>query len=223
MPFHRLRHDVAGYAQLLHQQGYVANHDGNVSVRDAPGEFLCTPSAWSKRLVSSQDVLVVDITGKVRSGRHKVFGEWHLHRAVYLARPDVGAVLHAHPPVATGFAVAGKPLGRPPIAEMMVSLGAEVPLIGYGLPKSDEQDAALMKAAETHDAVLLANHGVVTWGDDLEQAYLRLELLEHWAKILVTAIQLGGAVTLPEGDLPKLLAARQRAGLGPAGRKLFKT
>src|SRR5687768_11631221 len=113
MPFHRLRQDVARYAQLLHERGWVANHDGNVSVRDAPGEFLCTPTAWSKRLVSPEDVLVVDISGKVRAGRRKLFGEWHLHRAVYTARPDAMAVLHAHPPTATGFSVAGRSLGRP--------------------------------------------------------------------------------------------------------------
>ncbi|MEW5848555.1 MAG: class II aldolase/adducin family protein [Myxococcota bacterium] len=222
MPYHRLRQDVARYAQMLHERGWVANHDGNVSVRDAPGEFLCTPTAWSKRLVTPEDVLVVDMSGKVRSGRRKPFGEWHLHKAVYTARPDAMAVLHAHPPTATGFAVAGRSLGRPAIAEMVVSIGEEIPLLPFTPPRCDKGDETLRKAVEIHDAVVLANHGVITLGDDLEQAFLRMELVEHWARILLTATQLGGAVPLPGDDVKKLLEARTKAGLGPQGRSPFK-
>lgn len=222
MSTHRLKQDIAEYAQLLHSRGWVANHDGNVSARGEPGEFLCTPSAWSKRLVQPGDVLIVDGNGKLRAGRNKPFGEWHLHRAVYLARPDAQVVIHAHPPTASGFAVAHKSLGPPAIAEMVVSLGPDVPLIAWALPKSDKQDEALKKAAETVDAVLLAGHGVLTWGDDLEQAFLRLELVEHWARILLVAQQVGGAVAIPEGEMAKLLEARAAAGLGPQGRRLIK-
>lgn len=220
--FPALRKDVARYSHLLHERGWVANHDGNVSVRAEPGEFLCTPTAWSKRLVSTEDVLIVDGAGKVRAGRHKAFSEWHLHRAIYEARPDAQAVLHAHPPVACGFAVAGKPLGRPALPEMIVSLGAEIPLIAYAPPKSDAQDAAIRKAALDVDALVIANHGVVTFGDDLEQAFLRMELVEHWARILLTAQQLGGVQALPEADVQKLLAARASAGLGAEGRRALK-
>jgi len=218
MPFHRLRQQVSEYSALLHARGWVANHDGNVSVREGPGEFLCTPTAWSKRSVGTEDVLVVDRDGKVRQGRHKVFGEWHLHKAVFQARPDVNAILHAHPPTACGFAVAGRPLGRPGIAEMVVSLGADIPLIPYGAPKSDVLERAVATSAEVYDAVVLANHGVMTWGDDLEQAYLRMELVEHWARILAVAHQLGGPVMLPDADVQKLLEARTAAGLGPKAR-----
>jgi len=218
MPLHRNRQDVADYAQLLHERGWVANHDGNVSVRDAPGEFMCTPTAWSKRLVTPEDVIIVDLPGKVRAGRRKPFGEWHLHKAAYTARPDAMAVIHAHPPVACGFAVAGRPLGRPAIAEMVVSIGDDIPLLPYAPPKDEKGDAALMAALEKHDAVVLGNHGVLTVGDDLEQAYLRLELVEHWATILLNATLLGGARPLPDGDVTKFLDARAKAGLGPAGR-----
>jgi L-fuculose-phosphate aldolase len=218
MPIHRNRQDVANYAQILHLRGWVANHDGNVSVRDAPGEFMCTPTAWSKRLVAPEDVLIVDLPGKVRAGRRKPFGEWHLHKAAYTARPDAMAVIHAHPPVACGFAVAGRPLGRPALAEMVVSLGDDIPLLPYAPPKDDLGDQALMEALQKHDAVVLGNHGVLTVGDDLEQAYLRMELVEHWASILFHATLLGGARPLPDGDVGRFMEARAKAGLGPAGR-----
>jgi L-fuculose-phosphate aldolase len=222
MSTHRLKQDLAEYSQLLHERGWVANHDGNASARGEPGEFLCTPSAWSKRLIQPGDILIVDGNGKLRAGRHKVFGEWHLHKAIYLARPDAQVILHAHPPTASGFAVAHKGLGRPAIAEMVVSIGPEIPLIPWALPKSEKQDEALAKAAQVADAVLLAGHGVLTWGDDLEQAYLRMELVEHWARILLVAQQVGGPVAIPDGEMAKLLEARAAAGLGPQGRRLLK-
>lgn len=213
--------DVAEAARHLHSAGWVANHDGNVSVRLADGRrFLATPTATSKRLVDAHDVITVDIEGKVLSGRKKLFGEWHLHAACFRARPDVHAVIHAHPPAATAFGVARRALGPPPLPEMIVSLGAHVPLLDYAPPKSAGQDRALEKALTDGDAdaVLLAGNGVVAVGSDLEQALLRLELVEHWAQILVHAAAVGGAQPLPTDDVKKLLDARAKAGLGKAGR-----
>ncbi len=212
---------VAEAARHLHAAGWVANHDGNVSVRLADKKrFMATPTATSKRVVEAHDVITVDVEGKVLSGRKKLFGEWHLHAACYKARADVCAVIHAHPPHATAFGVARKPLGPPPLPEMVVSLGANVPLIDYAPPKSPGQDAALMKALTDGDAdvVILAANGVVAVGVDLEQALLRVELVEHWAKILVASAPLGGAQPLPAADVRKLLDARTRAGLGRAAR-----
>jgi L-fuculose-phosphate aldolase len=214
--------DLAEYARQLHAAGWVANHDGNASVRLADKKrFLATPTATSKRLIDAHDVITVDIEGKVLSGRKKLFGEWHLHAACYKARPDVNAVLHAHPPAATACGVARKPLGAPPLPEMVVSLGANVPLLDYAMPKSAGQDAAIAKALTDGDAdaFLLAGNGVVTVGVDLEQALLRLELVEHWAKILVAAVALGGPQPLPADDVKKLLDARTKAGLGKAARR----
>lgn len=214
--------DLAELARHLHEAGWVANHDGNASLRLADGKrFLATPTATSKRLVDAHDVITVDIEGKVLSGRKKLFGEWHLHAACYKARADVNVVLHAHPPAATAFGVARKPLGVPPLPEMVVSLGGQVPLIDYALPKSAAQDAAVQRALTEGDAdaVLLAGNGVVAVGADPEQALLRLELVEHWAKILVAAAPLGGAQALPAEDVKKLLEARTKAGLGKAARR----
>lgn len=216
-----LKRQVAEVARALHDAHWVANHDGNVSARLADGKrFLATPTALSKRLVDAHDVLTVDLAGKVLGGRKRLFSEWHLHAAAYGARRDVGAVVHAHPPCATAVGVARKQLGVPPLPEMVVSLGANVPTLDYALPKSAAQDAALARALGDGDAdaVLLAGNGVLTVGVDLEQAWLRLELVEHWARILVAAAPLGGATALPADDVKKLLDARTKAGLGRAAR-----
>jgi L-fuculose-phosphate aldolase len=216
-----LQQSVARFSKRLHEAGWVANHDGNVSVRLLDHErFMATPTALSKRDVEPHDVLTVDVEGKVLGGRRRLFSEWHLHAACYKARPDVRAVLHAHPPSATAFGLARRPLGVPALPEMLVSLGANVPLLPYALPKSLQQDAALMRALDEGDAdaVLLAGNGALVVGQDLEQAYLRLELVEHYARMLVAAAVLGGVEPLPSADVEKLLEARARAGLGKRGR-----
>lgn len=216
------QNDVAQMARALHAYGFVANHDGNVSVRLGDKKrFMATPTATSKRLVEAHDVITVDVEGKVLSGRKKLFGEWHLHAACYQARPDVNAVIHAHPVAATAFGVARKALGVPPLPEIVVSLGAHVPTLDYAMPKSPGQDRAIKRALTDGDAdaFLLAGNGVVTVGVDLEQALLRLELVEHWAKIAVAAVALGGAQPLPADDVKKLLEARSKAGLGNSARR----
>jgi L-fuculose-phosphate aldolase len=217
-----LKRQVAETSRRMHAAGWVANHDGNVSARLADGKrFLATPTAVSKRIVDGADVLTIDLEGRVLSGRKRLFSEWHLHAAAYRARPDAGAVLHAHPPYTTAFGVAGKQLGVPALPEMVVSLGASVPTLDYAPPKSPAQDAAIARALGDGDAdaLLLAGNGVLTVGVDLEQAFLRLELVEHYARILVAAAPLGGPSALPSDDVKKLLEARTKAGLGRAARR----
>jgi L-fuculose-phosphate aldolase len=213
--------DVAAYARRLHEAGWIANHDGNASLRASDGRrFYATPTATSKRLVEPVDVITVDIDGKVLAGRQKLFGEWHLHAACFKARPDVHAVLHAHPPHATALGLARRGLGAPGLPEMVVSLGRNIPTIDYAPPKSAAQDQAIARALTDGDAdaLLIAGNGVVAVGADLEQAYLRLELVEHYARMVVLAAPLGGVTALPEADVAKLLEARTKAGLGRAGR-----
>lgn len=214
--------EVAAYARALHAAGWVANHDGNVSLRASDGRrFYATPTATSKRSVDAADVITVDVEGKVLAGRRKLFGEWHLHAACFRARPDVGAVLHAHPPHATALGLARRSLGVPALPEMVVSLGRNIPTLDYAAPKSAAQDQAIARALTDGDAdaLLLAGNGVVAVGDDLEQAFLRLELVEHYARMVVLAAPLGGVTALPDGDVAKLLEARTQAGLGRAGRR----
>lgn len=212
-----LRRGVAEVARLLHERGWVANHDGNVSVRIGPGRIVCTPTAVSKRVIVPEMLLVVDDEGRMLAGRGRPFSELNLHMAVYRNRPDAVAVVHAHPPHATALACAGRGIDAMPIAEAVVSLGAAVPLVPFAAPGPDAV-AALTPFLPEHDAVLLASHGTLVWGDDPEQAFLRTELVEHLSRILLLALPLGGAAAVPATVVPKLLDARTKAGLGPAGR-----
>lgn len=216
-----LRVAVAETARQLHAAGWCANHDGNVSARDG-ARFVATPTATSKRLVADKDLIEVDAAGKV-IGSGKVFGEIGLHLVVYERRPDVGAVVHAHPPCATAIASSrDNPIDRPFIAEALVSLGPKIPKLPYAQP-GEPARAALAPWCELVDAVILGNHGVIAWGKDCETALLRLELVEHLAKIALAAAPLGGVEPLPDAALEPLLAARAKANIGRAADRAVDT
>jgi L-fuculose-phosphate aldolase len=208
-----LRREIAALCQKVAGRGWVANHDGNASARCGE-RFVASPTAVHKGDVRAEMAVVVDAEGKVTGGERKVFSEMALHLACFRARPDIGWVLHAHPPTATGWAVAGETFWDPPfLAEAVVSLGAHVPLVPYVPPGGPT--GGLEAAIADADAVLLGNHGVLTVGKDAEQALLRMELVEHLARIALAARQLGGPRPLPADDVDRLLAARAKAGLGP--------
>ncbi len=216
-----LRAQVAEVARHLHVRGWVANHDGNVTARDG-AQFIATPTATSKRLVGDRGLITVDAKGQV-VGSGKVFGEIGLHLVVYERRPDVGAVVHAHPPYATAISAArGNPIERPFIAEALVSLGPKIPKIPYAQP-GDAAKQALAPWCEFVDAAILGNHGVIAWGADPEQALLRLELVEHLARIAIEAIPLGGVEPLPASAIGPLLAARAKANIGRAADRAVET
>jgi L-fuculose-phosphate aldolase len=209
-----IRSSVATVARELHTRGWVANHDGNVSARDG-AIFAATPTATSKRLITEANVVEVDAGGKI-VGAGKIFGEIGLHLAVYARRPDVAAVVHAHPPNATAIACSGRNvIDEPFIAEAIVSLGPRIPLLDVAAP-GEPAKAALAPWCELVDGVLLGNHGVMTWGADLEQALMRMELIEHLARIALAAAPIGGVRALPPEMITSLIAARSKAGLGRA-------
>ena len=217
----QLRVAVAETSQFLHRAGWCANHDGNVSARDG-NRFIATPTATSKRLVAEKDLIEVDGKGAV-IGRGKVFGEIGLHLVVYERRPDVGCVVHAHPPYATAIGASRQnPIERPFIAEALVSIGPVIPKLPYAQP-GDAARQALAPWCELVDAVILGNHGVIAWGKDCETALLRLELVEHLAKIAHAAAAFGGAEPLPDSALQPLLAARAKAGIGRAADRALDT
>ncbi len=218
---HPLRHQIAEVARHLHARGWVANHDGNVTVRDG-SRYIATPTATSKRLISDRELIELDGKGQV-VGNGKVFGEIGLHLAIYERRPDINCVVHAHPPNATAISASrGNPIEQPFIAEAVVSLGARIPKIPYAQP-GDAARAALAPWCELVDAVLVGNHGVFAWGADPEQAFLRLELVEHLATIAVAAAALGGIEPLPTSAMMPLLAARAKANIGRAADRAVET
>jgi len=211
------RRELVRLCRLLWDRGWVANHDGNVTLRLGPDRILASPTGVGKLQIDEEQLLTVDLEGRKLGGRTRPFSEIGLHLRVYKARPDVQAVIHAHPPTATGFALAGVGLDIPAMPEMVVSLGPGIPTVPYAAPGADAE-AALGPFLPHHDAVLLARHGVLSWGDDGEQAYLRMELVEHVARIELVAHQLGGVPALPTEHVERLVAARTKGGLGPLGR-----
>jgi len=216
-----LRAQVADVARHMHARGWVANHDGNVTARDG-AQFLATPTATSKRVVAERGLITVDAKGQV-VGQGRVFGEIGLHLVVYERRPDVNCVVHAHPPYATAVSCARQnPIERPFIAEALVSLGPKIPKIPYAQP-GDSAKQALAPWCELVDAALLGNHGVIAWGADPEQALLRLELVEHLARIAIEAAPLGGVEPLPDAAIKPLLEARAKAKIGRAADRAVET
>jgi L-fuculose-phosphate aldolase len=211
-----LRAQVAQAARRIHAAGWAANHDGNVSVRIGRDRFLITPTATSKAEITESMLVVVDGTGAVVEGTRKPPGEIELHLAAYRARPDVDAVLHAHPPHATAFGVARVPLEPVCLPEAVVSLG-QVPLAPFAMPKTPLATEAVSRCASEADAMLLPGNGVLTLGPDVALAFLRMELVEHLAKILQHARALGGAQPLPPEEMARLLEQNKKAF--PRGRR----
>jgi L-fuculose-phosphate aldolase len=213
LPF--VRAELVSVSRRLHENGWVANHDGNISVRLHGDRLLITPTAYSKRDVDDGALLIVDFDGKVLEGKKKPFSELELHLAIYRARPEVDAVIHAHPPHATALGLAGLELHPIAMPEIVVSLGARIPTLPRAMPKNKAGVEALEKAAREHDAFLLSGNGAFTCAAELNLALLRLELVEHYAKIFSLARALGPIAPLADGEVQKLLEARKKAGLGP--------
>ena len=194
---------------MLHQMGLVAATDGNLSVRLENGTILCTPTLMSKGLMEPQDMVIVDGVGRKVSGQRDVSSEINMHLLIYKRRPDVHAVVHAHPPTATGYAAAGLALDHAICAELIVTLGS-VPLANYETPGTPELAEALAPLVDHHDAVLMANHGVVTCGADLLHAFMNMETVEHFAKIALVTHMLGKQQQISEQHVDKLREIRMK-------------
>ncbi len=196
----------------MYARGFVAANDGNISVRLSEDRILITPTGVSKGFMKSEDLVVIDLDGRVVSLHGKPSSEAMMHVDIYRQRPDVRSVCHAHPPYATAFAVAGIPMERCVMPEVIFTLGS-VPLSEYATPGTEEVFLSLRKYIAEYDAVLLANHGVVTVGKTVEQAYFKMETVEHAAKIQVIAGQIGGVKNLDAAQVSRLLKMRQQAGI----------
>jgi len=211
-PLHELRRDVVRVCRELDRRAYVGGRDGNVSVRLANDAVLVTRAGVRKGDVTEDDLLRVDRGGRRIEGRGHPSTETGMHLRIYELREDVHAVVHAHPPVATGFAAAGVEMNECVLPEVIVGLG-RVPIARYGTPGTDELSRSLDPLVADHDAFLLENHGVVTVGEDVASAHHRMENVEHAARILLVARLLGGARPLAPEQVAELVGSRGRYGV----------
>jgi L-fuculose-phosphate aldolase len=209
------RRDICAVGRWIHDRGYVASTDGNISLRLDPRRILTSPTSISKGMMTPDDLVVTDLQGHKLSGRRNPSSELGMHLLIYSRRPDINAVCHAHPPAATGYAAAGVPLNKAILCELVLSLGC-IPVARYGTPGTPELTEALEPLVQSYEAILMANHGVVCYGHDLLSAFFRMETTEHFARVALVTELIGKQVLLSSGDVEKLLAARARYGIQTA-------
>jgi L-fuculose-phosphate aldolase len=203
------RDEIVRYGRMLHSRGFVAAMDGNLSVRLKGDRILVTPTCLSKGAMRPSDMVIVDMEGKRVAGRRTVTSEVGMHLLIYRMRPDIQAIVHAHPPTATGFAAAGLALTEPLVCEVVIGLGC-IPLARYGTPGTSELANTLEPFVPNYDAILMSNHGVVAYADTLEHAYMKMETVEHFAQIALVTHLLGKQQPLQEREVEKLLLARAK-------------
>jgi L-fuculose-phosphate aldolase len=206
------RADIVEVGRRMYGRGYVASNDGNISIKLDDNTILTTPKSVSKGFMTADMMVVVDLDGKKIRGTRDASSELLMHLEVYKNRPDVRAVVHAHPPTATGFAVAGIPLDRAVLAEVITTLGS-IPIAEYGTPSTPELPAAVRKYIKAHDGLLLANHGALTIGPDVYAAYYKMETIEHFAKISLVTRQLGREHLLSRDEVDRLQQLRGNYGI----------
>lgn len=209
-----IKQQICDIGKRIYDKGMVASNDGNISVKLNDNEFLCTPTGVSKGFMTPEYICKVDRDGKVLEANpgFKPSSEIKMHMRVYKERPDVNAVVHAHPMYATGFAIAGIPLTQPIMPEAVISLGA-VPIAEYGTPSTEEIPDAISKYLQSYDAVLLENHGALSFSDSLLNAYHKMESVEFYAKLLYISKQLGGPKELSESQVQRLYEIRRQFGM----------
>jgi L-fuculose-phosphate aldolase len=211
---HEHRREIVEIGRLVWQKGWIAANDGNISVRLDGGRVLCTPTGICKGMMQPDDLIVCDMQGHKLEGGKERTTEIALHMAIYNLRPDIHAVLHAHPPTATGFAVAGRALDLALLPEAVITLGC-VPLAKYGLPGTTELTEPMLPLIPRHVALLMGNHGAVCYGQDPYEAFFRMETVEHLARVTLVAELLGGPKPLSRSEVTKLIDARTRYGVKP--------
>ena len=210
MDIEMLKEQICDVCRKMWQQGWVAANDGNISVKLPDGNFMATPTGISKSFITPEKLVIINDKGEVIEGEpgYKPSSEIKMHLRCYREREDVGAVVHAHPATATGFAVAGKSLDRYSMIETVIAIGS-IPLTPYGTPSTNEVPESIAPYLKEHDVLLLQNHGALTVGADLITAYYRMETLELFAKISLVAELLGGAKEIERDQIDKLMYLRE--------------
>lgn len=209
-----IKKQICEIGRRIYDKGMVASNDGNISVKISENEFLCTPTGVSKGFMTPEFICKVDRDGKVIQANpgFKPSSEIKMHMRVYRERPDVNAVVHAHPLYATGFAIAGIPLTQPIMPEAVIALGC-VPIAEYGTPSTEEIPDAVSKYLQSFDAVLLENHGALSFSDTLLNAYHKMESVEFYARLLYISKQLGGPKELSDAQVQRLYEIRRQFGM----------
>ena len=209
-----IRQEMCEIGRRVYERGMVAANDGNFSVKLSDKEFLCTPTGVSKGFMTPECICRIDGEGKLleENGVYKPSSEMKMHMRVYRERPDVQAVVHAHPPYATTFAAAGIPLEKPVLAEAVLTLG-RVPVAGYGTPSTKEVPDAVAQYLPCYDAMLLANHGALAYGSSLMNAYYKMESLEFYARILYQTHCLGAVRELSAKQVEDIYEIRKKSGM----------
>ncbi|MFK5883308.1 MAG: class II aldolase/adducin family protein [Candidatus Izemoplasma sp.] len=210
------RKEIVKVGKRLYENGFVAANDGNISVKISDHEIIVTPTGVSKGYMT-EDELVKMTTSGIILGGSRPSSEVKMHLEVYKQNRNVTAVVHAHPPISTAFAVTHTPLDVPIIAEAVVLLG-NVPIAPYAKPGTDEVPNSISKFVNTHNAVLLANHGLLTWGTTLDEAHFRMESAEHYCKILLYAKQIGVPQEFNERQIDELIEIRHSLGFSTGGK-----
>jgi L-fuculose-phosphate aldolase len=208
---YKLKEQICEIGRRVYAKGFAAANDGNISVRLSEREVLCTPTMVSKGFIKPQDLCVVDYEGKQLRGTRKRSSEILLHLAVYKNNPEVQAVVHCHPPHATAFAVAGEPIPKCVLPEVEVFLG-EVPIAIYETPGSQKFADTIIPFVKKCNTIILANHGTVTFGPDLEKAYWNSEIIDAYCRILILARQLGRVNYFTDQQTRELLDLKKKLG-----------
>lgn len=209
-----VRQEMCEIGKRVYERDMVAANDGNFSVKLGENEYLCTPTGVSKGFMTPECICRIDAEGKLleKNGAFRPSSEMKMHMRVYRERPDVLAVVHAHPPYATTFAAAGIPLEQPVLAEAVLTLG-RVPVAGYGTPSTQEVPDAVAEYLPFYDAMLLANHGALAYGTSLMNAYYKMESLEFYARILYQTRCLGTARELSAKQVEDIYEIRRNSGM----------
>jgi L-fuculose-phosphate aldolase len=208
----QLRADIVEVGRRMYARGYTASNDGNISARLGPDRLVMTPKSVCKGFMTPEMMCITDLEGRKIHGDRDPSSEMLMHLEVYRQRPDVQAVVHAHPPTATGFAVAGIPLDRAVLAEVLTTLGS-IPIAEYATPSTRELPEAVRRYIKAHDGMLLANHGALTVGADLFAAYYKMETIEHFAKISLVARLLGRENLISREEVIRLQGLRDTYGI----------
>lgn len=208
---HKIKQDICEIGRRLYAKGFAAANDGNITVKVSDNEFLCTPTMHSKGFLKPDDIATIDATGKQIAGRKKRSSEALLHLEIYQKRPDVRSVVHCHPPHATAFAIAREPIPQCVLPEVEVFLG-DVPITAYETPGGKAFAETILPFVEKTNVIILANHGTVSYGENVEQAYWWTEILDAYCRMLMLSKQLGRVNYFSEDKERELLKLKDDWG-----------